>query len=958
MRHVATTSMEGALDVSKKLNGNTKPRSSPLPNEATQEKNSFPAQQQQQHNALFNTTNTNYKNYSITPPRQLSLTEQFDRIDEAPVGTLTQSDVQLLQQSIETHCRVTSRRRHGGSSQTSRRNTQRAEGWLHRWIQEVNYFWAATTTTTTTPTNNPSPTTLQPDGIQPSDLIIPVKVWKAVILGCANLPLEDDGSSSGGSSTTSPQTTPPTVTTLPFQVANSHLQRMIHLHQLYPTLYHAPTEGCYSAVLHGCSNCSAVSTAAVTTAEAIVRTLEENAGQSTSVVAVAPTVEIYNHVILAHANRAAHVYGAAAAAEDWLMHMSSLATAATTRDRTTGETIIQPNTQSFNRVLKAWSNSPEEQGGNRAADILHLMLELSSSGIANCHRLEPDAISFGTVITAFAKRHQPEQCQAILEEAVTYYSNKGDTSALGRKARDLTQCWNATLFAWAESGYPDAPERVESLIQQGISVGPTKRQLFIQPTTATYAACIDAHLRSSRPNRIEKAESHLLAMVGLCRNHFEQARHAQNPDTVRPPNTLSSVPLPTTKEFETVIHAWYRSQKEYEGDDSEGIGTQDSRDMRRRRPHGFTATRATNLLRTMIELSDSYRNVYCAPSSGIFDMCIDSWCNAAIACASEARKENDRIKSLNEIDDDIVERARAQAKELENQASSFVGKAFGVLDVAENRRLAKPFCYITIIKCLCRMEDSTFAFIAAKTLGRWERETDKRTLPWPSTANLHYKDVFAFLGETRTLEAAEQALSILQAIPNAGPRSVKGKESFYTAVVVAFATFPSPRTTEVAKELFQEMSTLDQDPDSTMSLNTVFCERVLWALADAKDKDAASSACEILSIMLDRHSLGKPNIAPSTHCFNACIHALTECQDEKYLKYAVSLIQSIVNHFDMQNVAQLPSPAAFNKVIRCCKDAGSAEMVQHANEIIRIAQRLASSTRRTNEVIATGLVNK
>jgi hypothetical protein len=866
--------------------------------------------------------------YPITPPRQLSVAVQRDEImKQASIGSLNSHHIELLSSGIEALCRINARH-----EKTSREKIQTAERYLYRWIQEVN--WVASQ-------RQQQQQQSQPPIIRHQRLVIPLKIWKGILLACANLPLPAGSSHAGSNGQSSdravkssslplPSTQLPPAQ-YPFQAAYGHLQHMIQLHQMYPSFHLAPTEIHYSTVLYACSNCSAISTAAVNMAEALIRTLEETAltaQQSPGLPmkpVVSPTVEMYNNVILAHANRAPTVYGAAAAAEDWLMHMSAQASDGRTRIST------HPDTRTFNRVLKAWCNSPEEQGGNRAADILHLMLEIASSPVEHGHRVGPDVISFGTVITAFAKRRKPEQCQALLEEAVRYFYKKTG----GSHGDDLTQCWNATLFAWAQSGDPDAPKRVESLISEGIQVSPTQFQTMVRLDTATYAACIDAHLQSNLPNRFEKAEAHLLTLVENYRKYLSQQQSRAHRHVVAHAN----VARPTTREFDTVIHAWYRSLEAYEGNLY-------SPDRGRRRPFGYTATRATSLLRIMIDMSDAFQFSECAPATGTCNMCIESWCKTVAACHVEARKEGVKAMGLNEIDNDIAERARAYQKEMKEQAMEAVAKAVSVLDIAEKRRLTNDFSYSIVINALCKIGDPNCSLVAAKILERWERETDQRDLPWPSTAQVQYSSVIAGLAKVGTVESAEMALRILRGIPNDGRRYLVDKGSLYAPVLGACSLFPGATNAKVAQELFEELVAEDKNPSNNLSLYTQFCERVLWALASTKDKASAALACEVLILMLDRHGTGQPNMEPSAHCFNACIQSLTECGDVEYTNYAVNLIRAIVSQFDEKKLSQLPSPAAFYKVIKACNDIGSHEMIQNANDVARVAERLMKSAGR------------
>ena len=86
-------------------------------------------------------------------------------------------------------------------------------------------------------------------------------------------------------------------------------------------------------------------------------------------------------------------YGFAQKAEDDLLQMSQLSN--------NGSLNINPDTLSFNTVLKAWKNSAGGiKNAKRAESILRLMVKLYSEGHEN---VRPDSISWYTVIYAYGK---------------------------------------------------------------------------------------------------------------------------------------------------------------------------------------------------------------------------------------------------------------------------------------------------------------------------------------------------------------------------------------------------------------------------------------------------------------------------------------------------------------------------------------------------------------------------
>jgi len=697
--------------------------------------------------------------------------------------------------------------------------------------------------------------------------------------------------------------------TAPFLKAQDLLYEMLALHKKNPTLHPEPTDYHCSVVLFACAKCSIVtedgndldrSNQAVRTAEALMKSLEAPESR------VQPTLGMYNNVILAHANRAPFVYGAATAAENWLLHLSKRAS----EESTCSNNNVQLDTQSFNRVLKAWSDTPEEQGAARANEILQLMLDLSRSEEGS--KVHPDPVSFGTVISAFGKRGDALKSQEILKQAVEYFNKVEDLTPIrnaagGKRPKlvDLTQCWTAACFAWSHSGTHKAPDRIQDLIQETFTT--IGKNFIVRPNRAMYAACIHAYLQSNRPNNVEEADKYLRTMVE---------------DYIRKPQERQDA-QPTTNEFHSVQSAWFRYQEEGRG----------------RFQGMYAAEHATALLLLMIELSER-RGMLCAPTTDTIERCILLWTNTcrsllqAVAALETKRRGTDAKGDENEDDS-------TRQQQIKDDAMTSALKAVELLDLAEARKLARHQTYKYVIYRLCDIGHPDCTREAVNILRRLERETDQRDLEWPSgdAAGL-YVTVIAALGKIGTFESAELALEILRGMPKSGKRAVLATTKAYTSVVMAFSKLHSKRSSRVVFEIFEEVKELDSDPKNKVKLDPVFVENVLRTLSNVGDKVSAGRSCEVLNFLLKLHFGGRNGAEPTSFCFNACIAALIRCRDRTHLLYAAELLKSIILKHDQKSLSNLPSYEAFVNTVRACREEGSPEMVQRANEIAKQAERL------------------
>jgi hypothetical protein len=833
---------------------------------------------------------------------------------DIPIGKLSKPDIKSMLTEAFEMSKIINR-----TTATKKDNILYAEQLVHRLVQEVNYLHLERIEVRGN---------VQNKAIQTSFVIQSLgTIWHYVILGSSRLPVI-----AGTSQATRRQgksDSPHDSNEQPFITTGRLLMNMLRLHHQHPTIHPPPTATLYNAWLYSCFTCSSVTDDALHTAEAVLQNLERNVNngedstgsinQSDHKLGVEilpppsnlpkPTKGMYNHVLLMYANRAGTVYGAAVQAEDLLMRMSKVG--------------VHPSTDTFNRVLKAWAESPEKEGGNRAADVLHLMLTLSDdkSNIVHGNEIAPDKVSFGTVITAFMKRGQPEACQLILEEAVSYFASDAIRS---QQLPALSQCWDTTFFGWSKSGRPDAPERMESLLNDGFLIH--NRQYKVVPTKGTYVAFIEAHLKSGRPDRIDKAERYLNVLVEVMRN----ANIKQNQGNIKEDITA------TTREFDTVINAWFRSLDEFEN-----IGINKDTGSH---PVGYTSTRATNLLYQMLQLQkEGFTS--CTPSSGSFHMCIESLCRTAGACITAAKKIKKVLSKSKDVD--LAQENHQFSVEYKSSMKSFAiiaaDKALEILDIAEERKLSTDSSYATLIQVLCRINEPLYTFKAAQVLERYEQKADEWNLKWQETKVWMYHTIFTAFSAIGTLQAAESALAILRRIPKSGKRAIdKNGIWIYTGVLAAFAKHPCERSCVVAMELFNDLMLAPKHkPELNNSINVDFCERVLWILADSSNEQRAVDACGVLNSIMERRANNALQFEPSTSCFNASIHALTQVRDFKSTSSSIQLLKEIITKYESREISQLPSKTAFDLVIRNCVELGSPEMLKTAEEVTILAEKYA-----------------
>ena len=188
-----------------------------------------------------------------------------------------------------------------------------------------------------------------------------------------------------------------------------------------------------------------------------------------------PDAYTYNIVMTSYANRASE-YGAAKGAEDLLLKFS---------DRhVKGLLDNGPGTISFNIVIRAWSNSGDAKGAERALEIFNLMQKLHAEGHES---VKPDNISLLAVMNAFAKKGDVQMAEKLFRR----------TKVDG----DLTPCYHSLMMACANSGRPDAGESAERLLDE------------MTPNEMTHGLVLKAYAKAGRPDAAYLCEDFLGRMV-------------------------------------------------------------------------------------------------------------------------------------------------------------------------------------------------------------------------------------------------------------------------------------------------------------------------------------------------------------------------------------------------------------------------------------------------------------
>lgn len=141
----------------------------------------------------------------------------------------------------------------------------------------------------------------------------------------------------------------------------------------------------------------------------------------------------------------------------------------------TGALDEPPNLITYNNRIACWANSGDSEAGVRALEILDDM--------KNKEGIDPDSITYCTVIAALAQAGDAGHAEQLLQEMYDEYSRRG------KNLQPNVYAFNTVLSALAKSKEEGAAERAEALLKQMHALS-TSGILDVEPDNITYSTIL------------------------------------------------------------------------------------------------------------------------------------------------------------------------------------------------------------------------------------------------------------------------------------------------------------------------------------------------------------------------------------------------------------------------------------------------------------------------------------
>ena len=255
---------------------------------------------------------------------------------------------------------------------------------------------------------------------------------------------------------------------------------------------------------------------------------------STSDARIRPSVDWYNHVIGAWAR--SDMDGAVEKTNIFLHGMEKYAEAGDGedfhRDLHVRRCWAKPNVITYNGVLFSLARNQSKRSAKSAQEMLNNMKERYRE--TRDESLQPDDVTYGTVLHALAQVGMAHEAEHILDSLEDDYNAYMDQSA--SDGEDLPgsvvipglTIYNSVLNAWANSYQRNAAERSESLLNRMKVLHQTGRNSGVDPDMISLSTVMKCHSQRKSKEGTERAEELLNQAIAM----YHEGNWKVKPDSI------------------------------------------------------------------------------------------------------------------------------------------------------------------------------------------------------------------------------------------------------------------------------------------------------------------------------------------------------------------------------------------------------------------------------------------
>ena len=536
-----------------------------------------------------------------------------------------------------------------------------------------------------------------------------------------------------------------------------------------------------------------------------------------------------------------------------------------------------------------------------AAAVLRAMEERYSK--TNRPDVQPDTISYATVLHSYANVGNAKEAQRILE----HMERLSQTNGWKGRVEPNTICFNSTLHALSKSKENDAPHRAEALLQRMERLAVSHPELGIRPDTISWSAVIATWARSNARDGAERAEELLQRTL----REYEEG----NNDHVKPDIITHN----------TVLDAWAKQSARRKGRAAlEAAQRADSLVAEMERGGTIkpctisynilidawsksgckgSAEKAESILRRMSEPDEiSWNNVLAAYSNNGRDDGLVS----ALRLLKEMEESDGAVKpstiSYNLIMDAMTHRGTIESAE---KAEKILDKMEGQFEAGNTAVKPSGVSYNIVINGYAKSGSPDAGDKAQALLKRMgSAEVSPDAISYTSVI-----DSFANSGQRDAADRAENLLNTMHAESGIAPSRVT-----FNSVMNAVAKSGASGSAQRAEAILKQMEDLYQAGNSDVRPDDISYSTVLNAWARSGESDAADRA-EAILFKLEKASKQGTGVKPNAYCYSSVLNALARSKDPTAPERALALLNRMDEMYQGGNRDARPNSFCFNAVI-------------------------------------------
>jgi pentatricopeptide repeat protein len=562
---------------------------------------------------------------------------------------------------------------------------------------------------------------------------------------------------------------------------------------------------------------------------------------------------------------------------------------------------VEPDIVSYNTVILAWSNAGQPQHAEALLEeMYHAWVEDSKEGrnSSDTTMIQPDRISFNTVISAWARSNEPnaaERAQSILKRMY----DPQDMGTLQVTPNIIT--YNTMLDCWARSGHKDAAERCLAILQEMqelYEVG----EMDARPDVISYTTVINAFAKSGKVAEAEGLlnEMHMAFMSG--------------------DNSLK----PNVRTLTAIVEAWSRS------DAVDSLERAVAVFQRIRELHEFgLSNEGPDVVAYNIML-----NCYAVSARGA----------ATTSNLREAAKRADSLlQEMNERSAkgergatpdfrsySIVIHAWAQALN-DRRAVKLLHEALDAYEVGEREmELDLPTVH-TVLRALGRGGKGAKAEKLLERLCTLRTKGEHGASPTAVTFSL-VVTAWSKSAEIQAAQRAETVLKQMRRMYEAGAVAMKPDFLIYSSLITCWAHSQLNGAPERALAILGEMRQRAKAGDSGMEPDVVSYNAVLQAFSQARNPERAE---DLLNRMYYEYQKGNVNTKPDLWSFNTVLAAWARSNASDAVERSERLVSQMQRLDQTKELSVRPNVVTYNNLINCLANSRRSDAPERAETMLR-----------------------